>query len=145
MNATPGSTVLLTRLARVVYRSSTDAVLGMTLKQFMALSYVRDHNGVPQQSICDGLRLDANYLVLLLNELETPGYIERRRDPEDRRRHVVEITPAGERALERAERGMESVEDEVLGALSDKERATLRRLLGKALQDEPRPALALQS
>jgi hypothetical protein len=40
---------------------------------------------------------------------------------------------------------MESVEDEVLGALSDKERATLRRLLSKALQDEPRPALALQS
>jgi DNA-binding MarR family transcriptional regulator len=70
--------------------------------------------------------------VLLLNELEDLGYIERRRDPADRRRHVVELTDAGRVALERAERAQEGLGDELFAALSDEERATLRSLLSRA-------------
>jgi DNA-binding MarR family transcriptional regulator len=61
----------------------------------------------------------------------------RRRDPDDRRRHIVELTDAGHRAIDRAEQGMESVEEEILAALSAKERATLRQLLNKALEGAP--------
>jgi DNA-binding MarR family transcriptional regulator len=71
--------------------------------------------------------------VLLLNELEDMGYIERRRDPADRRRHVVDLTDEGQAALERAERAQESIGDEMFAALSDEERATLRSLLSRAL------------
>ena len=56
--------------------------------------------------------------MLLLNELEAAEHVERRRDALDRRRHLVHITAAGRRALERAERAQESVEDEVLAALT---------------------------
>ena len=129
----PGSSVLVTRLARAVYRRSTEAVLGMRLKQFVALDYLREHGSLAQQSLAEALHLDANNLVLLLNELEAGGLAVRRRDPDDRRRHLVEITPAGRRALERAERGMESVEDEVLAALGPDERCRLRELLRRAL------------
>jgi DNA-binding MarR family transcriptional regulator len=135
-----GSTVLITRLARVVYRRSTEGLLGMRLKEFVTLNYLRDHEGLTQQALGEALCLDANYLVLLLNELEAAGLAERRRDAGDRRRHVVVMTRAGRRALERAERGMESVEDEVLGTLSPEERATLRRLLSRALEGEARAA-----
>jgi DNA-binding MarR family transcriptional regulator len=78
--------------------------------------------------------------VLLLNELEAAGLAERRRDAHDRRRHIVTISPAVRQALERADRALESVEDEVLGALSAEERATLRRLLARALESEKAPA-----
>jgi DNA-binding MarR family transcriptional regulator len=71
--------------------------------------------------------------VLLLNELEDMGYIERRRDPADRRRHVVDLTAEGQAALERAERAQESIGDEMFAALTDEERATLRSLLSRAL------------
>jgi DNA-binding MarR family transcriptional regulator len=135
----PGSMVLLTRLARVVFRRSTEAVLGMRLKQFVALNHLRDHEGLSQQALGDALCLDANNLVLLLNELEAGRLVERRRDPGDRRRHLVEITRAGRRALLRAERGMESIEDEVLGALGVEERAELRALLSRALEREGLP------
>jgi DNA-binding MarR family transcriptional regulator len=77
--------------------------------------------------------LDANNCVLLLNELDDAGYIERRRDPQDRRRHIVEITPAGLAALEEAERKLETLEDEVLTNLDQAERAKLHGLLTKAL------------
>ena len=79
--------------------------------------------------------MDANNCVILLNGLEDAGLIERTRDPEDRRRHIVEITPKGQRALEKAERELETLEDDVLGNLDAAERDQLRDLLAKALED----------
>jgi DNA-binding MarR family transcriptional regulator len=124
----------LTRLAKVVYRRSNDVELGVTLRQLVTLTYLRDHEGVPQQTLCEVMHMDASNVVLLLNDLERLGFVERRRDTEDRRRHIVKLTGPGRRALAHAEQGLESVEEDVLGALSDKERETFHRLLTKALQ-----------
>jgi len=125
--------VLLTRLAKQVYRRSSEELLGMHLRHLMTLSYVRDHDGGPQQELADALCMDANNIVLLLNELEDLGHVARRRDPTDRRRHLVELTPAGRKALDSAEHAQEEIEDEVLQALDAEERATLWHLLSRAL------------
>jgi DNA-binding MarR family transcriptional regulator len=125
--------VLLTRLAKQVYRRSDERLLGMHLRHLMALSYLRDHEGAPQGELAEALCMDANNIVLLLNELEDRGHVARRRDPADRRRHLVDLAPAGRRALRRAERAQESIEDDVLEALDADERATLWRLLTRAL------------
>lgn len=130
----PGSMVLLTRLAKQVYRRSNEELLGMHLRLLMALSYVRDHDGTPQQELAEALCMDANNVVLLLNELEDLGHVARRRDPDDRRRHLVELTEQGCDALIRAERAQETIEDEVLQALDPSERAILWGLLTRALQ-----------
>src|SRR4051812_20247242 len=112
-----GPIVLLTRLARIVHRRSDEALLGISLKDLWMLAYLRERSPVTQQTLTGALPLAANGCVLLLNELESRGLVERRRDPPDRRRHLVEITPAGGVALERAEQAQESIEAEVLGAL----------------------------
>jgi DNA-binding MarR family transcriptional regulator len=83
------------------------------------------------------MHLDPNNCVLLLNEMEAAGHIRRVRDPQDRRRHIVELTPAGKKALAHAERAMEDLEEEVLGPLSADERAQLRDLLDRALSGAP--------
>jgi DNA-binding MarR family transcriptional regulator len=131
----PGSLALLTRLAKMVYRRSSEEELGMTVRHFVSLSYLRDHPSAPQQELGDVFCIDASNLVLLLNELEAAELAERRRDPGDRRRHLVRLTPSGEEALRRAEEAQEHVEAEILQALSIDERATLRRLLARALAD----------
>jgi DNA-binding MarR family transcriptional regulator len=133
----PGSLVLLTRLSRLVYRRATEDVLGMRLKQFVALNYLHHMPGVGQRQLGDLLMLDANNCVLLLNDIEAAGWAERRRDPDDRRRHIVEITDSGREALFRAEVALDGLEDEVLGALSPDERDTLRDLLGRVMADKP--------
>ena len=130
----PGSMVLLTRLAKQVYRRSNEELLGIHMRLVMALSYLRDHDGAPQQELAEALCMDANNVVLLLNELEDLGHVTRRRDPEDRRRHRVDLTNAGRSALISAERAQETIEDDVLQALDASERATLWRLLTRALQ-----------
>ena len=65
---------------------------------------------------------------------------QRRRDPDDRRRHVVEITASGRKALARAEQALDGLEEDVLDGLSADERATLRELLARAVADVPAPA-----
>jgi DNA-binding MarR family transcriptional regulator len=130
-----GSVGLLTQLSRVIYRRATEEVIGMRLKQLIALDHLREETCL-QQGLGQMLMLDPNNCVLLLNDLDEAGYVERRRDPADRRRHLVEITPAGRSALEQAERKLESLEDEVLGNLSAEERARLHDLLAKALDGQ---------
>jgi DNA-binding MarR family transcriptional regulator len=132
--ATAGTIVLLTRLARAVFLRSSVDLVGMNLRNMVVLAYLRDHRSVAQQTLTEDLSMDSNTGVLVLNDLEDLEYAERRRDPADRRRHLVDITDAGLEALERAEVAQGSIQDEILGGLSPSERADLRRLLLKALE-----------
>jgi len=132
-NPTPGVTVLATRLSRLIYRRTSDELLGMRIKEFATLATLRDHSPMPQQELSEMLCIDANNLVLLLNELESKEFAFRRRDPTDRRRHLVEITEEGLRAFDNAEKGIESVEDDVLALLTREQRVELQELLAKAL------------
>jgi DNA-binding MarR family transcriptional regulator len=124
---------LLTRVSKALHRRTPESVLGMKWRQSTALGYLLKHNGATQQELGDAMLIDNNSVVLLLNELEAAGFSVRRRDPGDRRRHLVEITAAGRHAIERSEKAQEGIEDELLGDLSQEERATLRNLLSRIL------------
>jgi DNA-binding MarR family transcriptional regulator len=126
---------LITQISKALHRRTTEELLGMRLKQFMLLGYVRDHanGGVSQQELETALLIDANSVVLLLNELEAAGLSIRRRDPNDRRRHLVDLTPAGRVAVDRAEKARESLEDAILADFSAEERASLKKLLRRVL------------
>ena len=82
------------------------------------------------------MHLDPNNCVLLLNAMESSGWIERRRDPADRRRHIVVLTTAGREALASAEHAMGGLEAEVLSTLEPSEREVLRDLLSRALAED---------
>jgi DNA-binding MarR family transcriptional regulator len=126
--------VLLARLAKQAMRRARPEMLGIDLRLLMGLSYLADHDGAPQQELADALCMDAKNVVLLLNELEDGGYLVRRRDAEDRRRHRVYITSEGRQVFDRADQALQAVEDEVLQALDPEERATLGELVARALR-----------
>jgi DNA-binding MarR family transcriptional regulator len=130
----PSPIVLVPRLAKQIMRRSSDELLGVNFRLLVALSYLHDHDGAPQQELGDALSMDAGNVVLLLNELEDLGYVSRSRDPDDRRRHRVAITSTGRQAIDRARRAQDELEDDLLQALTPKERATLGRLLARAVQ-----------
>ena len=129
-----GLIALLIQINKALHRRTSEELLGMRLKQFLLLGYVGDRGAVSQQELETGLVMDANSVVLLLNETEAAGWSVRKRDPADRRRHMVELTDAGKLAVERAEKAREGIEDEVLSDLSAEERKALRKLLKRVLE-----------
>jgi DNA-binding MarR family transcriptional regulator len=82
-----------------------------------------------QGSIADSLGYDRGQLVGLLDELEAAGLIERRRDPSDRRRHVVEMTATGRKTLAKLRALSKSLEEGFLATLDNRERKVLHTLL----------------
>ena len=81
-----------------------------------------------QATIADSLGYDRSWLVGLLDELEEAQLIERKRDPADRRRHVVTMQPAGKRKLASSARSRRASR-RVPRPLDADEKATLHRLL----------------
>src|SRR2546423_7266630 len=120
------------------------APLGLRPRHVLALTMLRDHGECSQQALTSILEMDATNVVGLLNELEAENLVERRRSPQDRRRHVVELTDTGIEQLAKAELTLATVEDEVFAALNIDQRETLYNMLQQVMGgDAPRCTEAL--
>src|SRR5579875_2905403 len=85
--------------------------------------------GRSQQALAEEFRIPASRIVVLLDDLEEKGLVERRSDPADRRVHLVHLTAAGEQLLDDALRAGTEAERELLAALSASQRRLLSELL----------------
>jgi DNA-binding MarR family transcriptional regulator len=106
--------------------------LGIRPRHVVALTLLRDRQEVSQQALASLLQIDGGNVVGLLNELETGRLVTRRRAPDDRRRHIVELTDQGYEKLAQAEFALQAVEDAVLVALTPAQREQLAELVHTA-------------
>ena len=139
------STFLLKRLGFAAKEQSLDAYepTGLHPYHYAILLVLDEGSHETQGSIADALGYDRGQLVGLLDELEERDLVQRRRDPADRRRHLVTLTPEGAKTLRRLRSLARDVEDAFLAPLNDDERGLLHALLLKlAAKHEPRCALS---
>jgi DNA-binding MarR family transcriptional regulator len=105
--------------------------LGMDPPQAGLLRAIAGTPGLSQQALSTHLGLLPSRLVALVDALETEGLVERRRNPRDRRHHALFVTPLGEERLAARGRRARAHGESLLEPLSERERATLARLLRK--------------
>lgn len=102
---------------------------GLRLWHLTVLALLSDLG--PQMKTVLAARLDMNAsdLVRIVDDLVKTGYVECDRDPEDRRRVVVRLTPEGGSALAELGADVASADDELLAPLDAEERRLLSSLL----------------
>jgi DNA-binding MarR family transcriptional regulator len=103
--------------------------LGLRPKHFALMNAVDFADGPSQQQLGAALGLDPSGLISAIDELEAAGLLERRRAPDDRRRHALFLTPAGKAKLATARQASFTRGKELIAPLSDAEAQTLHDLL----------------
>jgi MarR family transcriptional regulator, lower aerobic nicotinate degradation pathway regulator len=124
---------LLKRLGFKAKSQAMDAYeeIGANPYHYAVLVALAEDSHETQGALADALGYDRGQMVGILDELEEADLIQRRRDPADRRRQLVSITPGGRRMLTRLRALSRKLEDELLAPLNGDERAQLHELLLK--------------
>jgi MarR family transcriptional regulator, lower aerobic nicotinate degradation pathway regulator len=107
---------------------------GLRVRYFYVLAALDGPTPHSQQDLSSLLGMDPGGMVALIDEMEARGHVERRRNPQDRRRYILTLTDTGREALTDAWSAMDRTERQFLEALTVEERATLRSLLEKTLR-----------
>ena len=131
--ATPPLGLHLTRTARVVGRAFDDALAaaGGSLPVWLVLISLKAQRLPNQRQIAEAIGIQGATLTHHLNAMEADGLVTRRRDPHNRRVHVVELTETGEALFQRLRAAAVAFDRGLRGGLSDSDVATLTRLLDR--------------
>jgi DNA-binding MarR family transcriptional regulator len=105
------------------------APAGLGPREFAVLRQVAGDEGVSQHGCGMALKVAPSRMVVLIDELEAKGLLERRPNPTDRRARALYLTQSGRDALAQAYQAAARNEAEVFGSFSADEREELRRLL----------------
>jgi DNA-binding MarR family transcriptional regulator len=109
------------------------APLDLHARELGALLVIDRFEPASQQQVADRLGVDRTTMVAIIDALEAKGIIARRPDVEDRRRNVIELTPAGQDILCQATAASDAAEAQLLAPLSPEESEQLRDLLARVL------------
>jgi len=137
----PRLSYVIGRLERVLRRRLTAAVepAGLTLPAYTALSVLRAQNGLSNAQLARRSLVTPQSMSEVLTLLVDLGYVRRRAEPGHGRIIRTELTRAGSLALERCDRAVDQVEQEMLGELDADEATSLRGVLircGRALEHD---------
>jgi DNA-binding MarR family transcriptional regulator len=93
------------------------------------LHLLDSHGSMSQQQLGHMLRIDRTTMVKMVDQLEKIKMARRRDHPEDRRIYLVEITPAGRKALAALQKVADQMEKKLLVGFTEDERMLIRRAL----------------
>jgi MarR family transcriptional regulator, lower aerobic nicotinate degradation pathway regulator len=102
---------------------------GLRSYHYRLLAALEEWGPASQADLARSTSVDRSDVVTVLGELERLGLIQRTVDPDNRRRNIVSITPAGSEQLRALDRVIDEVQDRVLAPLSQNERRQLTTLL----------------
>jgi MarR family transcriptional regulator for hemolysin len=123
----------LTQAARSVSRAFDDALgeAGGSLPVWLVLLNLKASPRASQRQIAEAMGVSEATLTHHLNAMDSDGLVTRRRDPANRRVHLLELTEAGEAAFIRLRNAAISFDRRLRHGLTDTEIEQLQRLLDR--------------
>jgi MarR family transcriptional regulator for hemolysin len=123
----------LTRVAKLVSRAFDDALasVGGSLPQWLVLVELKGRTHGNQRTIAEAVGVEGPTLTHHLNRMEAGGLVTRRRDPENRRIHQVELTPAGDAMFLTLLEKVVEFDERLRHDFSERDLAQLDRLLDR--------------
>lgn len=110
---------------------------GLPLRHQRILTDLDAHSPTCQSDISARLRMDPADLADTLKQMEFMGLVSRRRDPADRRRMQVTLTPTGRDHIHETQA---DPADDPFASLSQEEKELLAELIRRVLQEPHREA-----
>jgi MarR family transcriptional regulator for hemolysin len=131
----------LARTAREVGRAFEQALeeAGGSRPMWLILTTLKQQPQANQRQIAAQIGIESATVTHHLNGMESDGLLTRRRDPANRRVHVVEMTPAGEEMFYRLRRVVMVFDRQLHGSLDEAQVAVLRQLLATLRQNVAQP------
>jgi MarR family transcriptional regulator for hemolysin len=129
----------LTRVSRTVSRAFDDALTaaGGSLPVWLVLISLKSGQLASQRELAEAVGVQGATLTHHLNAMESAGLVTRRRDPANRRLHLVELTPEGDALFFRLRDAATVFDHQLRTGLSDTEASQLETLLTR-LRDNVR-------
>jgi MarR family transcriptional regulator, transcriptional regulator for hemolysin len=121
----------LTSAARSVSRAFDNALAeaGGSLPVWLVLVNLQRNSRANQREIAEAMGISEATLTHHLNAMEHQGFVIRRRDPTNRRVHVIELTTAGEAAFIRLRDAAMTFDRRLRRGIGEDETDQLRHLL----------------
>jgi len=121
----------LTRVSRTVSRAFDDtlAKAGGSLPAWLVLISLKSRPLASQRELAEAVGIQGPTLTHHLDTMESAGLVTRRRDPANRRLHLVELTPAGEALFLRLRDAAMAFDRRLRAGLSEGEAGQLEALL----------------
>ncbi|MDT0212847.1 MarR family transcriptional regulator [Rothia sp. ARF10] len=135
----PGELVM--EVARALRRrfASTLEPWGITPHEARALRVVGHHEPTRLGVVASHLRIAPRSVTDVVDALEGHGFVAREPDPSDRRATRVALTPEGRRVLDELDAARRADSEDYFAGLSDRDRATLTRILARLVDDGRAP------
>ena len=96
---------------------------GLTPRQLAVLIAISELEGTNQAALVERTGVDRSTLSEMIGRLERKGFLRRRRTKADARAYAVQLTPGGRHVLRKAEPLAKRVDETLLQALPEKQRA----------------------
>ena len=121
----------LTRVARTISRAfdATLAEAGGSLPVWLVLISLKSRPVASQRELAEAVGIQGATLTHHLDTMESAGLVTRRRDPANRRLHLVELTSAGEALFLRLRDAATAFDQRLRAGLSEGEAGQLEALL----------------
>jgi len=110
-------------LSKLYYGVLSKSLENVDVERYYSILYfIYNNNGCTQQQICNNLAIDKTAMVKVIDYLIKLGFVERTKNPTDRREHIITLTKKGMKQTGEVVSAFKQLDEKIFSGISDQDR-----------------------